>query len=97
MAIDHDTLTKTAKSERLRTSEYQRALLVAASQAEATTVSDFVLKYATRAAEDVLADRRTFMLPAERWDAFVEALDSPERELPMLRKLLDAPSVLDEV
>jgi uncharacterized protein (DUF1778 family) len=95
MAIDQDALTKTARLG-LRTSEYQRALLVAASHAESTTVSEFVLKYATRAAEDVLADRRVFMLSAERWDAFVDALDAPERELPRLRKLFESTSVLEE-
>ena len=86
------------KRERLglRTSESQRALLVAASQAEGTTVSDFVLRHATRAAEDVLADRRVFMASDEVWDRFTAALDRPAADVPGLDELMQAPTVLDE-
>jgi uncharacterized protein (DUF1778 family) len=80
----------------LRTSESQRALLMAASQAEGTTVSDFVLRHATRAAEDVLADRRVFMVSADVWDRFSAALDRPAAEVPGLEELMSSPTVLDE-
>lgn len=85
------------KSERLglRVSEQQRSLLVAASQAEGTTVSDFVLRHATRAAEDVLADRRVFMLSPEAWERFSAALARPARNVPGLADLLSTPTVLD--
>ena len=97
MTVDQGDL-KSTKSERLslRASAAQRTLLREASQVEGTTVSDFVLRSATRAAEDVLADRRVFGLPDDRWDAFIEVLDRPARELPRLRKLLESPTVLDE-
>ena len=95
MAVEREAPIKNARLG-LRASEQQRALLQAASRAESTTVSDFVLKHATRAAEDVLADRRIFMLSTERWEAFTDALDRPTRELPQLRTLLEAPSVLEE-
>jgi uncharacterized protein (DUF1778 family) len=86
------------KSERLglRTSEAQRALLVAASQVEGTTVSDFVLRHATRAAEDVLADQRVFMVSNEVWDQFTAALDSPPKDIPGLDALMNTPTILDE-
>ncbi|HEX6419406.1 MAG TPA: DUF1778 domain-containing protein [Acidimicrobiales bacterium] len=86
------------KSERLglRTSAAQRALLVAASRAEGTTVSDFVLRHATRAAEDVLADRRVFTVSAEVWDRFAAALDRPAADVPGLTELMNTPTVLDE-
>jgi len=86
------------KSQRLglRTSEAQRALLAAASQAEGTTVSDFVLRHATRAAEDVLADRRVFMVSADVWDRFSAALDRPAAEVPGLDELMNTPTILDE-
>jgi uncharacterized protein (DUF1778 family) len=86
------------KSERLavRVSPEQRSLLSEASRAQATTVTAFVLTAATRAAENVLADRRRFTLDAPEWAAFVTALDHPARELPRLRTLLTTPSVLDE-
>jgi uncharacterized protein (DUF1778 family) len=86
------------KSQRLglRTSEAQRELLVAASQAEGTTVSDFVLRHATRAAEDVLADRRVFMVSDEVWDRFAAALDEPPADIPGLAELMNTPTVLDD-
>jgi uncharacterized protein (DUF1778 family) len=86
------------KSERLglRASESQRALLVAASQVEGTTVSDFVLRYATRAAEDVLADRRVFMVSGEVWDRFSAALDRPAADVTGLDELMNTPTILDE-
>lgn len=89
---------KSPKSERLavRISREQRSLLAEASRAEETTISDFVLGAATRAAADVLADRRRFVLPEPEWAAFVAALDRPPRDLPRLRQLLARPSVLDE-
>ena len=65
----------------------------ATSRAEGTTVSEFVLRHATIAAGQVLADRRGFQLAPQQWDAFVDALDRPERELPRLRALLEEPTL----
>lgn len=86
------------KSERLgvRVSASQRALLVAASQAEGTSVSDFVLRHASQAAENVLADRRIFMATSKVWDRFAEALDRPAEDVPGLEELMNTPTVLDE-
>lgn len=97
MSVEQEDL-KATKSERLslRASATQRTLLREASQVEGTTVSDFVLRSATRAAEDVLADRRVFALSDDRWNAFIEVLDRPAQEFPRLRKLLESPTVLDE-
>lgn len=87
-----------AKAERLavRVSASQKALLDRASRATDSTLSDFVLSAATEAAEDVLADRRRFVMPRSEWDAFVRLLDAPPRSLPRLRRLLESPSVLDD-
>jgi uncharacterized protein (DUF1778 family) len=87
------------KSERLglRASERQRTLLLAASQAEGTTVSDFILRHATRAAEDVLADRRVFIANTEVWDRFTAALERDAEDVPGLKKLMNTPTVLDQV
>lgn len=86
------------KSERLavRLSSEQRSLLSQASRAEEKTITEFVLGAATRAAEDVLADRRRFVLAEPEWAAFLAVLDRPPRDLPRLRRLLATPSVLDE-
>lgn len=82
------------KTERLglRVTADQRSLLEAASQAEGATVTEFVLEHATRAAEDVLADRRVFTLDERRWTQFAALLDRPAAEVPGLRELMLDPS-----
>jgi len=87
----------TAKSERLhlRVDATQKALLEAASQATGTNVSTFVLRVATEAAADVLADRRMFVLDQQAWQVFDDALARPARDIAGLRELLSAPTVLD--
>lgn len=94
----HTSTKSQRKSERLavRVSPEQRSLLVEASRAQEKTVTEFVLSAATEAAEGILADRRRFVLDEPDWAAFVEALDRAPREMPRLRTLLTAPSVLDE-
>lgn len=89
---------KNTKSERLavRISPQQRSLLSEASRTQEKTITEFLLSAATRAAEDVLADRRRFVLAEAEWAAFLAALDRPPRDLPRLRRLLSTPSVLDE-
>jgi uncharacterized protein (DUF1778 family) len=87
----------TAKSDRLhlRVDATQKALLEAASQATGTNVSTFVLRVATEAAADVLADRRMFVLDQQAWQVFDEALARPARDIAGLKELLSAPTVLD--
>jgi uncharacterized protein (DUF1778 family) len=98
MNAKSETEQQHTKSGRLglRTSDWQRSILAAASRAEGSTISEFVLKYATRAAEDVLADRRAFLLSESQWAAFTDVLDRPPRNLPRLRTLLETPTILDE-
>jgi uncharacterized protein (DUF1778 family) len=87
----------TAKAERLhlRVDAEQKALLEAASQAVGASVSTFVLKAATEAAADVLADRRVFVLDQDAWQVFDEALARPATDVAGLRELLSEPTVLD--
>jgi uncharacterized protein (DUF1778 family) len=86
-----------SKAERLhlRVDPEQKALLEAASRAAGDTVSGFVLRVATEAAADVLADRRVFVLDEQAWQVFDQALSRPAAEVPGLRELLSAPTVLD--
>jgi uncharacterized protein (DUF1778 family) len=86
-----------AKAERmhLRVDAAQKALLEAASRAAGASVSTFVLKAATEAAADVLADRRVFLLDEAAWQVFDAALERPERDVAGLRELLAGPTVLD--
>ena len=59
------------------------------------STSAFVLTHATEAARGVLESRTSFVLPAERWDAFLALLDRPERPQPELAAFLARPSVFD--
>jgi uncharacterized protein (DUF1778 family) len=80
----------------VRVSASQKTLLDEASRITDTSLSEFVLSAATQAAQDVLADRRRFVLPRRQWNHFVRLLDAPPRSLPRLRRLLESPGVLDE-
>lgn len=86
-----------AKDERLhlRLEPTQKALLEAASSAAGSTVSAFVLKAASEAAADVLADRRVFVLDEAGWQEFDRALERPAAEVAGLRELLSEPTILD--
>ncbi len=85
------------KDERLhlRLGPAEKALLEAASSASGSTVSAFVLKAATEAAADILADRRVFVLDEAAWREFDQALDGPAADVPGLSKLLSDRTVLD--
>lgn len=80
----------------LRLEPGRRQLLDEAAAASGMSTSAFVLSHATEAAREVLADRTSFVLPPERWDAFVQLLERPERPQPELAAFLARPSVFDE-
>ena len=80
----------------LRLSPDQETLLRAASDATQTTISDFVLRSATRAAEDALADKRVFVLETVAWEELAAALERPAADISGLRELMTAPSILQE-
>lgn len=94
------TLTRgTERKERrleLRLEPANRRLLDEAAAASAMSTSAFVLSHATAAAREVLANRTTFVLPEDRWDAFVQLLERDERPMPGLAAFLARPSVFDE-
>jgi uncharacterized protein (DUF1778 family) len=80
----------------LRLEPERRRLLDEAAAASGVSTSAFVLDHATEAARSVLADRTLFVLPDDRWDAFVELLERDARPMPGLAAFLARPSVLDE-
>ncbi len=86
---------RTAKLDLRLTPEAKRTLQAAAA-AERRKVSDFILESALARAEETLAERQRFGLDAERWTAFLEALDAPARDLPRIRRLFREPSPLDD-
>ncbi|MGN6032585.1 MAG: DUF1778 domain-containing protein [Thermomicrobiales bacterium] len=79
----------------LRLSPEAKHRLVAAAAVAQRSVSEFVLISALDQADEVLADRQRFGLDAERWEAFMAALDAPVRPLPRVERLLREPSVFE--
>jgi uncharacterized protein (DUF1778 family) len=90
--------TASTKSERLdlRVDPEQKRLLEEAAAATDRSVTAFVLQSASIAAQDVLADRTTFVLPRAEWEAFTAALERPARVDARLAAFLAERSVLDE-
>lgn len=83
-----------------RTEKLDLRLTAAAKQtlhaaAARRSVSEFVLDSALARTEETLSMRRHFGLDAEKWEAFMTALDAEPRELPRLRALLQSPSVFE--
>ncbi|NTW68221.1 MAG: DUF1778 domain-containing protein [Chlorobiaceae bacterium] len=92
MAIE---TAKTAKLD-IRLSMEAKEALNRAAVAAHSSLSQFVLESAMSRAEEMLADRRSFNLDARQWEAFMEALDAPDRELPQVEKLFRKQSVFEK-
>ena len=90
-------MANATRSEKLdlRLTPEAKRMLNAAAQATRRSVSEFVLESALSRAAEALPDRQRFGLDAERWNAFLEALQAPSRPLPRLKKLLNEPSVFE--
>ncbi|OGR89623.1 MAG: hypothetical protein A2992_02250 [Elusimicrobia bacterium RIFCSPLOWO2_01_FULL_59_12] len=79
----------------LRATAQQEKLIRSVARQNGVSVTDFILKSAYERAEQVLADRREFVLSASRWKAFLEALDRPVQPKPRLARLLAEPSLFE--
>jgi uncharacterized protein (DUF1778 family) len=88
------TTARTEKLDLRLTPKAKRVLQLAAT-ATKRSVSEFVLESALARAEETLPDRQRFGLDADRWAAFLNALDARPRPLPRLKKLLQTPSVFE--
>ena len=99
MAEDGAVMTSSPlRSEKLdlRLTPGAKQTLQRAAAAAQRSVSEFVLESALANASETLADRQTFQLDGEQWDAFVAALDAPPQVHPRLARLLQEPSVLEQ-
>lgn len=72
----------------LRIETQTRQLIDDAAAILGKTRTEFMIESARRQAIDVLLDQRLFVLDAERYDAFMDALDNPPAPGPKLRALL---------
>ena len=78
----------TKGSINLRIEAHTRQLIDDAAAILGKTRTEFMIESARRQAIDVLLDQRLFMLDADRYDAFMYALDNPPAPGPKLRSLL---------
>lgn len=72
----------------LRASRKQKALIDRAAETLGRSRSDFMLDTACREAESILLDRRYFSLAQDEFEKFLAMLDSPPKDNPRLRRLL---------
>jgi len=78
----------TKGSINLRIETHTRQLIDDAASILGKTRTEFMIESARREAIDVLLDQRLFVLDADRYDAFMDALDNPPAPGPKLRSLL---------
>lgn len=92
----HEAESKLIRETRLnlRATARQDTLIRLAAQATSKTVTNFILDSASNAAEQVLADRRWFMLDESSWAAFQDLLERPAVTKPRLAELLSEESDL---
>ena len=90
-------MRNSVRSEKLdlRLTAEAKRTLAAAARATSRSVSEFVLESALAKAEESLPDRQKFGLDAERWQAFLAALDTPYKSHPRLKRMLTTPSVFE--
>ena len=79
----------------LRASQRQKLLIDRAADVLGRSRSDFMLDIACREAESVLLNRRYFSLPEDDFKKFVAMLDSPPKDNPRLRRLLQSKAPWD--
>lgn len=95
MASEAHDLKKRARLD-IRVTPRQKAELEAAAQVRSKPLSSFVIEAAEAEAQRVLSERTIFIVDADRWSLFSEALDRPAMDKPRLRALMSGPSIFKE-
>lgn len=80
----------------IRIADDDKALLEEAAAHSGVSVSEFIVREATIAAEQELASRTRFVLPPDKWEEFVTELERPARFIPELARLMEYPDVFDD-
>jgi uncharacterized protein (DUF1778 family) len=90
-------LARSVRSKKLdlRLSSADKRTLEAAASACSRSLSDFVRDSALSRADEMLTDRRTFILSKAKWAEFQAALDAPTCRTPRLQRLLTEPGFFD--
>jgi len=86
--LERSSASDTKASINLRIETQTRQLIDDAAAILGKTRTEFMIESARQQAIDVLLDQRLFVLDADRYDAFMHALDNPPAPGPRLRSLL---------
>ena len=86
--VERSSAADAKGSINLRIETQTRQLIDDAAAILGKTRTEFMIDSARRQAIDVLLDQRLFVLDANRYDAFMDALDNPPAPGPKLRSLL---------
>lgn len=89
--------TRSVCSEKwdLGLSSADKRILEAAASASNRSVSELVRESVLSRANEMLADRRTFLLSQSKWAEFQAALDAPTRHNPRIQRLLTESGFFD--
>jgi uncharacterized protein (DUF1778 family) len=84
---------RAARSARLglRASPEQERVLRRAAEVAQTSMTDFILRSACRAAEETLLDQRLFVVSGERYERLLDLLEQPPADNAGLRDLFARP------
>lgn len=88
VAVVRSSAAGTKGSINLRIETHTRRLIDDAAAILGKTRTEFMIESARQHAIDVLLDQRLFVLNADRYNAFMHALDNPPAPGPKLRSLL---------
>lgn len=91
MSYKVSTLQLMGKDERIsmRIAADDLSLLRSAAKESGVSLSEFLIDGSVERAQEILCDRTEFVLDPASWDAMIEAVETPPRELPKLRELFE--------
>jgi uncharacterized protein (DUF1778 family) len=81
-------VSRSSANIHIRAPQQTKELIETAAGVAGKTLSEFLLDSARHHAIDVLLDQRLFVLDADKYDAFVKALDDPPPAGPALKALM---------
>ena len=73
----------------------QKEIITRAAELEQTSISNFILEHAYKKAEEIVSAQTNFLLPQDKWDKFLIALDNDASSNSKLRKLLKTKGAFD--
>ena len=96
-AMAHKAPDLLAKSKRfhLRATERQAKLIRAGAERKGRTLTEYILDSLCAQAEMDLAEQNRFLVPQEKWKAFLKELDRPPKVPHGLKRLFARASVAE--